>query len=100
MNNTDRSKHFLEIITKTAPGDKIEFVMSVDTLKKLGMLEYNNMFHARDMIKGRVEILKTFPDQAAAQADLMTEQESEKQKEIKEWPLVEAAVHSPRPRDP
>lgn len=79
------SKHsFLEIITQCSVGDKIEFVMNVDTLKKLGMIEYNNIFHAGDMIRGRVEILKTFADQATASADLEKEQEAEKQKEIKE----------------
>lgn len=86
MVDTGRNnKHsFLEVITQLAPGDKMEFVMSVDTLKKLGMIEYNNIFHARDMIKGRVEILKTFPDQTAASADLKKEEEAEKQKEIME----------------
>ncbi|MCW3087809.1 MAG: Peptidyl-prolyl cis-trans isomerase [Sediminibacterium sp.] len=79
------SKHsFLEIITQLSVGDKVDFVMNVDTLKKLGMIEYNNIFHAGDMIKGRVEILKTFTDQALASADLEKEQEAEKQKEIKE----------------
>ena len=79
------SKHsFLEIITKCAPGDKIDFVMNVDTLKKLGMLEYNNVFHARDMIKGRVEILKTFSKQEEASADLQKESDIEKQKELKD----------------
>ncbi|MES2004859.1 MAG: FKBP-type peptidyl-prolyl cis-trans isomerase [Bacteroidota bacterium] len=79
------AKHsFLEIITKCAVGDKVEFSMSVDTLKKLGMIEYNNVFHARDMIKGRVEILKTFEKQEDAMADLAKEQDLEKQREIKE----------------
>jgi FKBP-type peptidyl-prolyl cis-trans isomerase FkpA len=79
------NKHsFLEVITQLAPGDKMDFVMSVDSLKKLGMIEYNHIFHARDMIKGRIEILRTFPDQAAASADLQKEEEAEKQKEIKE----------------
>jgi len=57
--------------------------MSVDTLKKLGMIEYNNIFHARDMIKGRLEILKTFASPDSATADLQKELESEKAKEIK-----------------
>lgn len=84
VDTTRPSKHsFLEIITKCAPGDKIEFVMSVDTLKKLGMLEYNNIFHARDMIRGRVDILKTFASQVDASADLEKEQGIEKQNEIK-----------------
>lgn len=79
------SKHsFLEIITKCAVGDKVEFAMSVDTLKKLGMVEYNNIFRAKDMIKGRVEILKTFATQEEAQADVQKEQEAEKQRELKE----------------
>lgn len=80
-----QSKHsFLEIITKCAAGDKVEFAMSVDTLKKLGMLDYNNIFHARDMIKGRVEILKVFARQEEAMADLGKEQETERQREIKD----------------
>ena len=34
------SKHsFLEIITKCAVGDKVDFTLSVDTLNKLGMLD-------------------------------------------------------------
>ncbi len=79
------AKHsFLEIITLCAVGDKVEFVMSVDTLKKLGMIEYNNIFHAKDLIKGRVEILKVFAKQEDASADLQKEQLAEKQKEIKE----------------
>lgn len=79
------AKHsFLEIITQCAVGDKIEFVMSVDTLKNLGMIEYNNIFHAKDMIKGRVEILKTFATQEEAQADVMKEQELETQRELKD----------------
>jgi len=61
------TKHsFLEVITKCAVGDKVEFVLSVDSLKKLGQLEYSNMFHQKDMIKGRVEILKVFNSQIEA----------------------------------
>jgi FKBP-type peptidyl-prolyl cis-trans isomerase len=85
IDTSRQSKHsFLEIITKCAVGDKIDFAMSVDTLKKPGMLEYNNIFHARDMIKGKVEIIKTFAKQDEAMADLNKEQETERQREIKE----------------
>lgn len=85
IDTSRQSKHsFLEIITKCAVGDKIDFAMSVDTLKKLGMLEYNNIFHARDMIKGKVEIIKTFAKQDEAMADLNKEQETERQREIKD----------------
>ena len=79
------SKHsFLEIITKCAVGDKVDFTLSVDTLKKLGMLDYNTYFHQRDMIKGKVEILKVFATQDEANADVQKEVEAEKQREIKE----------------
>lgn len=79
------NKHsFLEIITQCGVGDKVEFSMSVDTLKKLGMLEYNNIFRARDMIKGRVEIIKVFENQELASADLTKEQGLEKDREVKD----------------
>ncbi len=82
--DTARSpKHsFLEVITQLAVGDKMEFVMNVDSLKKMGMLEYNNVFHARDMIKGRLEVLKTYTKQEDVIADRTAEIEKEKQKEV------------------
>lgn len=85
VDTTRAAKHsFLEIITKTAPGDKVEFVMNVDTLKKLGLLQYNEVFHERDMINGRVEILKVFANAVEAQADLQNEQKAEKDREVKD----------------
>lgn len=79
------AKHsFLEIITKVGVGDKVDFVMNVDSLKNMGMIEYNNIFHAKDLIKGRVEILKTFANQDEATADLQKEMDIEKAKEIKD----------------
>jgi FKBP-type peptidyl-prolyl cis-trans isomerase FkpA len=85
IDTTRTTRHsFLEIITQCAVGDKIEFVLNVDTLKKMGMIEYNNIFHARDMIRGRVEILKAFTVQAEASADLEKETNLEKDREIKE----------------
>jgi FKBP-type peptidyl-prolyl cis-trans isomerase FkpA len=76
--------HVPAYLTKCGVGDKVEFSMSVDTLKKLGMLEYNNIFRARDMIKGRVEIIKVFDNQELASADLTKEQALEKDREVKD----------------
>ncbi len=85
IDTANKSKHsFLEILTECAVGDKVDFVLSVDSLKKLGMLEYNSLFHQRDMIKGRIEILKSFNTQAEAQADVQKEVDNEKQREVKE----------------
>jgi len=79
------AKHsFLEVITKCAPGDKMEFAMSIDTLKKMGMLEYNNIFKAKDMINGKVDFLQTFASQELMMADYQKEMEIEKKREIKE----------------
>ncbi len=85
MDTAKVGKHsFFELLTKLAPGDKVEFVLSVDSLKKLGFIEYNNIFKAKDLIKGRAEILKTFPSQIEALADVQKEQDAEKAKEVKE----------------
>jgi len=78
-------KHsFFELIRMLAPGDKVEFVLNVDTLKKLGFIEYNNIFKAKDLIKGRAEIIKTFPSQIEALADVKKEQDAETAKEVKD----------------
>jgi FKBP-type peptidyl-prolyl cis-trans isomerase FkpA len=84
--DTARSpKHsFLEVITECAVGDKMEFVMSVDSLKKMGMLEYGPVFRERDLIKGKLEILKKYATQVEASNERTKEIELEKQKEIKE----------------
>ncbi|GAC1440804.1 MAG: hypothetical protein NVSMB63_07730 [Sediminibacterium sp.] len=78
-------KHtFTEIITQCAPGDKVDFVLSIDTLKKMGMIEYNNLFKERDVINGKVEILKTFASQEDMKADYLKELDAEKKREGKE----------------
>lgn len=79
------SKHsFLEILTQLSAGDKVDFALNVDTLKKMGALEYNNFFHQRDIIKGKLEILAVFNTQDQANADVQKEVENEKQREVKD----------------
>jgi FKBP-type peptidyl-prolyl cis-trans isomerase len=57
--------------------------MSIDTLKKLGMIpDYNNIFTKNDVIKGRLEILKVYNNESDVNADYQKEMESEKQKEV------------------
>jgi FKBP-type peptidyl-prolyl cis-trans isomerase len=85
MDTARASKHsFLEILPLCASGDKVDFVMSVDSLKKMGALEYNNYFHQRDLIKGKLEILAVFNSQDLANADVQKEVELEKQREVKD----------------
>jgi FKBP-type peptidyl-prolyl cis-trans isomerase len=78
-------KHdFPEVITKLGVGDKLDFVMSIDTLKKLQMIpDYNNIFTKGGVIKGRVEVIKVFATEPDVNADYQKEIETEKQKEIK-----------------
>jgi FKBP-type peptidyl-prolyl cis-trans isomerase FkpA len=76
--------NFTELLPTSSVGDKIEFRMSVDTLKKLGMVEYNDIFKKGDFISGRVDILKTFPGQAEMMKDYAVEMDAEKAREIKE----------------
>ncbi len=77
-------KHnFTEILMDCAVGDKIEFVMSIDTLKKLGMIpEYSRVFAKGRTIHGRAEILKSFTNEKDVNADYLKEVDNEKQREI------------------
>jgi FKBP-type peptidyl-prolyl cis-trans isomerase FkpA len=78
-------KHsFLELISQVAPGDKVEFVMSIDTLKKMGMIEYNNIFKAGGKISGKVDFLAAFTKQEDAMADNDKENKAEMAREVQE----------------
>ena len=84
VDSTRLGKHnFTEILMDCSVGDKIEFVMSIDTLKKLGMIpEYNRVFAKGRTIHGRAEILKSFANEKDVNADYLKELDIEKQKEI------------------
>jgi FKBP-type peptidyl-prolyl cis-trans isomerase FkpA len=78
-------KHdFPEVITKMGVGDKLDFVMSVDTLKKLQMIpDYTPVFTKGGIVKGKVEILKVFASEKDVNEDFQKENDIEKQKEAK-----------------
>jgi len=77
--------NFTEVILQCAPGDKLEFKLSIDTLKKMGAnIEYNKIFKRGGFITGKAEFLQTFPNEEAVAADRNKEMEVEKQREIKE----------------
>ena len=65
-------KHdFTEILMKLAAGDKADFVMNVDTMVKIHMLPaYTNIFTKGGTLKGKIEIVKVYPNQEAAKADM------------------------------
>ncbi|MFY8128754.1 MAG: FKBP-type peptidyl-prolyl cis-trans isomerase [Chitinophagaceae bacterium] len=65
---------FFEVFNKLAVGDKMEFSLSIDSLKKFDMIqEYNRLFKKGAYIKGKLEILKIFKSEADANADYQKE---------------------------
>lgn len=76
--------NFTELLTSSSVGDKIEFRLSVDTLKKMGMIDYNTIFHKGEFINGKVDILKSFKGQPDMMEDYTKESVDEKNKEITE----------------
>ncbi|MBS4042631.1 MAG: FKBP-type peptidyl-prolyl cis-trans isomerase [Chitinophagaceae bacterium] len=72
-------KHnFTEIITKLHAGDKVDFVLNIDTLKSLGQIPgYDNVFKKGGLIKGKVEILKVFANDSLTQPDYQAEAKKE-----------------------
>ena len=75
---------FLELISKCGEGDKVDFSLSVDTLKKLGLLEYNQFFRKNDLIKGKMEILKVYKGEEDANNDYKKEMDDEQKREAKD----------------
>lgn len=85
LDTANLGKHtFTEIITQCASGDKVDFVLFIDTLKSMQVIDYNEMFKQGDMINGRFEILKVFNTQDEVKVDYDKEMELEKQREIAE----------------
>lgn len=73
---------FTEIITKCKKGDKIEFSLSLDTLAKMGVLQFNDLFKAKDVVLGKAEILNVFTDVTKVDADYKIETDNEKKREV------------------
>ncbi|MCX6205995.1 MAG: FKBP-type peptidyl-prolyl cis-trans isomerase [Bacteroidetes bacterium] len=76
--------NFTELLTSSAVGDKIEFRLSVDTLKRMGMIDYNAIFHKGEFINGKVDILKSFKGQPEMMEDYTKESVDQKNREITE----------------
>jgi len=73
---------FTEIITKCKKGDKIEFSLSIDTLVKMGAVQINEVFKAKEVIIGKAEILDVYTDVAKVDEDYKKETAAEKNREI------------------
>ena len=79
-----RKYDLLELFPLLSVGDKVEFQLSVDTLKRLGLIpEFKAPFTKGSVIKGRAELLGAFTDDKAATADRTKEMDKQKANEIK-----------------
>ena len=74
--------NFLEIVTKCGKGDKIEFILNIDTLQKMGFLQYSPVFKQKDEVIGIVEIIDVFKDVAMVEADNKAELDKYKKQEL------------------
>ena len=74
---------FFEIMPLVKVGDSVEFSLSIDTLKKRGLIpDYNAVFTRNGQIKGRFTILKTFEKEEDIKADFDAETTNFKNKEV------------------
>jgi FKBP-type peptidyl-prolyl cis-trans isomerase len=73
---------FTEIVIKCKKGDKVDFSLSIDTLVKMGAVQYNEVFKAKDVILGKAEILDVFADVSKVDEDYKKETLAEKNREI------------------
>jgi FKBP-type peptidyl-prolyl cis-trans isomerase len=62
----------------------MEFSLSIDSLKKMGMIEFNEVFKTGDFINGKLEVIAAFAKEDLVKADYEKEVENEKGKEIAE----------------
>jgi FKBP-type peptidyl-prolyl cis-trans isomerase len=86
VDTSAQSKYnFPELLPLCSVGDKIDFALSTDTLRKLGAnFPDNPVFAPKSYIKGKVEILKVLNKQEDVQQYMEQEADKEKDKEIKD----------------
>jgi FKBP-type peptidyl-prolyl cis-trans isomerase len=76
--------NFTEVLFQCGIGDKLDFKLSIDTLKKMGGIEYNKTFKRGGFIVGKIEFLKNFATEAEMTADYKKEEGIEKDRELKD----------------
>lgn len=84
-----KTHDFTEVLKYASVGDSIIAISQIDTLVKMGGLQYSDVFKKGGTITYNIKVLKAFTDQQAGMQDRMAELEKEKQKEIAQ---IEAAL--------
>jgi len=76
--------NFMEILPSCGVGDKVEFSLSNDSLKAMGMIpDFNKSFPKGGIVKGRFEILAAFDNEKTVGDDYKKEADAEKEREVK-----------------
>lgn len=74
---------YMEVLPKCRVGDSAVVVLSVDTLKKKGALDYNGVFIKGGTLQFRMKVLKVFKSENDVMADYQSETELENKRETK-----------------
>ncbi len=72
-----------EIFLQCRKGDKIEFLVNIDSLVAMNKMRLNDVFKSKDIILGRAEILEVFKTSEFINADLRKELEKQQNKRYK-----------------
>jgi FKBP-type peptidyl-prolyl cis-trans isomerase len=80
--STKKSHDFNEVLRLCSVGDSLTVVAQVDTLVKMGALQYNDVFKKGGQITTSLKLLKTFASQEEAMKDQTAEVEKFKVQEV------------------
>ncbi len=79
-----KSYSFLSVLPYCKEGSKVSIHLSIDTMVRMGMIQYNNMFTKGSYINCDIDVIKKFSTQETMFNDFNTELAKEKQKEVNE----------------
>ena len=79
-----RTHDFSEVLQMASVGDSLIVISQIDTLVKMGIMQYNEMFKKGDQIKTTVKVLGVFENEEARAKDQQAETEKIKSKELAE----------------
>ena len=72
-----------EIFLQCKKGDKIEFLVNIDSLVAMNKMRLNDVFKSKDIIIGRAEIIEVFKTSEFINEDLRKELEIQQKKRYK-----------------
>jgi FKBP-type peptidyl-prolyl cis-trans isomerase FkpA len=80
----EATRPYMEILPKCSVGDSIVLLVSVDSMAKKNLIQYNNVFRRGSMLTFRMRITKSYSTEAEITADVMQETKAENERKEKE----------------